>query len=173
MSLLPGVSEMMKESLENIVSGDFQRASQLLSDGKAAVREKIQEETSGKMKGIISKLKNSTPLNSEELDCVRLWIVGDAEGYTQMENNFNDWLKEFKRLEGVLTGYENRTLTPDELFKLQGILEDAVRVSADIANYLEKKERIQRFEQATLDQASIDKDILMSMLQGKLVSPDY
>jgi hypothetical protein len=61
------------------------------------------------------------------------------------------------------------------LLELKGILEDAVRVAHDIANYLEKQERVERFDAITSDQASWtreDRQRLAGLLLGKLESPN-
>ena len=89
-----------------------------------------------------------------------------------MENNFQDWLQEFKRLETVLKEYDNKECSPNDLFKLHGILQDAIRISYDIANFLDNKERITKFEKAASDVSNIDTDVLVRILTAKLQSPD-
>jgi hypothetical protein len=121
-------------------------------------------------------LQNDKQLVAEELELIKLWIIGDAESYIKMENNFQDWIEEFKRLEMVLIQYENKDCSIPDLFEIHGILEDAIRISYDIANYLEKKERIEKFLPKLSDTNTLsdkDRDILVSVLTGKLKSPDY
>jgi hypothetical protein len=101
-----------------------------------------------------------------------LWIVGDADAYTAMENDYQAWLAEYDRLIGVLASYQDKSLSAGEIMKLQGVLEDALRISADIGNYLEKKERIDKFHAAIGDQASLDRGVLRQILETKLNSPD-
>ncbi len=172
MDMMKGISHVMEKAKEEIFSGSFMKAAGVLSDSKLAVREELQGETAEKVRGIIAKLKGTEPLTSEDIAYIKLWIVGDAESYTKMENDFESWLSEFQRLKTVLSGYEERQLETSELFKLQGILEDAVRVASDIGNYLEKKERITKFEEAVKDPASLDRKILEHVLNMKLVSPE-
>lgn len=33
---------------------------------------------------------------------IERWIIGDAESYTRMENNFQDWLEEYRALISTL-----------------------------------------------------------------------
>jgi hypothetical protein len=172
MVFLKDCSKVMQEAKNNMSSADFKRIGKVISDIKSMTREQIQKTTSQKIKNVIQKLKENKPLTKEELNTIRLWIVGDADTYIKMENNFQDWLSEFKRLEGALVKYENKELSCDELFKLQGILEDALRVSSDIANFLEKKERVEKFEQASKDTASLDSEVLAKILAAKLDSPE-
>ena len=166
------ISEIMREAQENMSSGDFMRTREILSKVKGEIREAIQKLTSNMIMKIINKLEGGEPLTSEDLEYIRLWLVGDAESYTKMENNFNDWLNEFKRLQDVLNKYEDRELSLEELFKLQGIVEDAIRVSEDIKNFLEKKERIEKFEAAVKNSQNLDREVLAYILKHKLTSPE-
>lgn len=164
------ILRIMGDAQSSLTSEVYMRSHGLLSDGRQAVRERIQEMTIKRMRTVISKLDENKDLLADDLECVKLWIVGDAESYTRMENNFQDWISEFERLKGVLAKYTGSDLSADDLVKLQGVLEDALRVSADIANFLEKKERIKKFETATQDPASLDREILKKVLESKLSS---
>ncbi|UCC94744.1 MAG: hypothetical protein JSW40_08000 [Candidatus Omnitrophota bacterium] len=170
MNFLKDISKTMSEAQDKMTSESFMQVSVSLSHNKDDARETIQEVTSQSIKDVIGKLEKGSQLTAEELDCVRLWIIGDAEGYTEMENDFQEWLKEYRRLATVLAGYENRPIPTKELVKVHGVLEDAVRVSADIGNFLEKKERIKKFEDATRDFVSLDKEVLKHILESKLNS---
>jgi hypothetical protein len=111
-------------------------------------------------------------ISTEELELIKLWIVGDAESYTKMENNFQNWLQEFKRLETVLKEYDNIDCSLNDLFKLHGTLQDAIRISYDIANFLDNKERITKFEKAASNVSNLDTNLLVRILTAKLQSPD-
>lgn len=168
------VSKAMCDAVNNTTEGAFQGAGAILSESKRFVREELQAETASRIKDIINKLSDNSQISAEDIALIKLWIVGDAESYIQAENNLNDWLGEYKRLAGVLEGYENRACNTEDLFKLEGLLEDATRVSYDIANFLEKKNRINNFQLAVLD--GLDKeerDILVDVLKGKLTSKEY
>jgi len=172
MSFLDGVSRIMSQAEENMTSGSFLHTAVVLSENKDAAREKIQETTTEDIKNVIRKLKGDESLSQEDIEYMKLWIVGDAQSYTRMENNFNDWISEFKRLKGALKEYENRDLSREEFLNIQGILEDAARVAADIGNFLEKKERIKKFEEATQSPQSLDRNILVEVLEQKIKSPE-
>ncbi len=96
---------------------------------------------------------------------MKLWIVGDARSYAKMENNFNDWVNEFKRLKTVLAEYEDKDLSKVQLLNIRGVFEDAARAAADIGNLLEKKERIKKFEEATKSPQGLDREILVDVLE--------
>lgn len=168
------VTKTMTSAKEKMSDGAFQQAGSAFSKAKNMVREEVQKRTSSEIKKIINKLQSNENISVEETSLIQAWIVGDATGYTKMENNFQDWISEYERLEKLLADYENRELSHEDLLRLHGILEDATRVSYNIANFLEKKDRIKKFESAVGD--GLDKnerDILVKVLIGKLQSPDY
>ncbi len=168
------VTRTMANARSVMSEGAFQQAGTALSDAMNIVREAAQQKTSSELKEIIEKLQSGLPITTEEVALIKSWIVGDAISYTESENNFEDWLVEYERLEKSLADYENKNCSPEELIDLHGILEDASRISYDFANYLEKKARIRKFESAVA--SGLDKegrDILTEMLNEKLQSPDF
>jgi len=143
-----------------------------LAQLQSLVREEIQATTADDIAGIIKKLENQESLTPEENDLVGLWLVGDAEGYVKMEDDFGEWQEEVSRLSRVLESYEGRESSPQALVELHGLLEDAVRVIADISHFLEKKERLERFHAAINNTTPEDARFLASMLKAKLASAE-
>jgi len=172
MQILQGISQSMNRVAGSGASEDFSRVGLELAQLKGKVREELQAATALDLTRIIQKLEAQELLSPQEREVVSLWIVGDAEGYTKMENDFREWQEEFRRLSGVLERYEGQELSPPNLVELQGVLEDAVRVTADIANFLEKKERIERFQQDINNFTPEDAKFLISMLKSMLYSPE-
>ena len=166
------IIEVMKDAKAKSTSELFIKSHIRLSQTRQAAREEMQKATSEKIKAIISKMLGDSILSSQDIEYIRMWIVGDADGYTAMENDYESWLLEYDRLIQVLSSYSNKSCSSEELLKLQGILEDALRLAADIGNYLEKKERITKFETAISDQASLDKGVLRQILETKLSSSE-
>ncbi|MFQ5963461.1 MAG: hypothetical protein ACE5KZ_04165 [Candidatus Scalinduaceae bacterium] len=169
-----GVTKTMANARNSMSEGAFQQAGSALSAAKNIVREEMQKETSSRIEETINKLQSNRQIAAEEIALIKAWIVGDAEGYIKMENNFQDWGNEYERLEKLLKNYENKVCTAEDLLKLHGTLEDAVRVNHDIINFLEKQDRIKKFESAIAD--GLDKnerDTLVKVLMRKLQSPDY
>ena len=168
------VTKAMINAKEVMSDGVFQQVGSLLSDAKNIVREEAQKRTSLEIKEIINKLQSNAHISANEIAIIRAWIVGDAIGYTKMENSFQDWISEFERLTNALASYENKDCSWEDLLNLHGVLEDATRVTYDIAIFLEKSDRIKKFESAAGD--GLDKnerDMLVNILTGKLQSPDY
>lgn len=168
------VTKTMANARNVLSEGAFQQAGGVLSNAKNIVRETAQQKTAAEIKKIINKLISKDSITNDEVTLIKAWIIGDAIGYTKMENNFQDWLTEYERLEKSLMAYENKDCTPEELFKLHGILEDANRVSYDIAYFLENQDRIKKFETAIaggLDNNG--RELLAKTLMRKLESPEY
>jgi hypothetical protein len=168
------VIETMANARNTMTESAFQQAGSVLSEAKNYAREEAQQKSSEDVKLVIEKLHSGEPLAPQEIALIRAWIVGDAESYTKMENNYQDWLAEFDRLESVLAEYQERDGSPEELLKLQGILEDAVRVSYDIANFLEKQYRIGKFDSAVANELDErERSLLVDVLTHKLQSAAY
>lgn len=173
---LQGIAQIMENARTDMLDSIFQQAGTVLNENKNIVREQIQKATSEEIKGIISKLNANKELTSEDKDMIELWIIGDAESYTRMENNLQDWLEEYKRLENIIRNHEGKECTISDLVKLHGVMEDAIRVSYDIAYFLENKKRIERFESSVKNVTRLEKearDFLISILMEKLESSDY
>lgn len=169
---LRDIVDGMEQALRVRSDGAFRQAGGLLGEEKSALREQIQAQTGPEVAAIIRKLRAEQDLTAAELALVRLWVIGDAEGYVAAENDFGHWLEEYARLRDVLAGYAGRDLGAHDLVAVQGLLEDAVRVSFDIANFLEKKERIENFEATTRDPTRINRSVLAALLSRKLESED-
>lgn len=148
----------------------FRQAGGTINEQRMAAREQMQMKTAPQIAAIIKRLRADQDISPVELDVIRAWVIGDAEGYLHAENDFQHWLAEFRRLQGVLEEYVGRDCSVAELLEVQGILEDAQRVSLDIANYLEKRERVTNFESILADPAKINKPILADVLTRKLES---
>ncbi len=170
MDFLKGISQVMQEAEKSNSYEDYSRVESELVKSREKVAGQLKELTFNEIRTIIQKLEKEQPLTNEDLDYIRLWIVGDAEGYLRMENNCQTWLEEYRRLIGVLKDYESKKVSVPELLNLEGILEDAARTAADIAHFLEDKERVQRFEKAVGNLDSADRKFIAQMLKTELES---
>lgn len=172
MESLAGISRLISEAVSSASAGKFSQAGIELVDTRNQIREELQELTASAMQPIIKKLQDNEPLSLEEKNLIRLWIVGDAEAYNKMENDFRQWLEDFKRLGEVIGNQANLPASLPEMLNLYGSFEDAVRLAADIQFFLEEKERIGRFELAIQNLSEADAELLANILQEKLRSPE-
>jgi ribosome biogenesis SPOUT family RNA methylase Rps3 len=109
MELLQSISQAMEEARQKNSADAFSQLGYNLAKLKDQVREKIQEQTMGAINAIVRKLESNQPLTPEEKAFVRLWIVGDAEGYGRMEKTLKEWLTEYRRLVGLIKDYAQRS----------------------------------------------------------------
>jgi len=172
MQVLQGISQSMKSVSGSGSMDDFARVSSQLVQLKNKVREELQAATAENITKILKKLEKQELLTPEERNLVELWIVGDAEGYTKMENDFGKWQEEFRRLGDVLESYTGQTSSPQTLVEAHGVLEDAIRLTADISYFLEKKDRVERFNSAINNLTPDDAKFLAGMLRSMMSSKE-
>jgi hypothetical protein len=158
---------------KNNDAASYQRIASIFSECEIQLREYIQEITRGEISRIMQKLESQKEINREELRFIKLWIVGDAEYYTRMENNFNDWLLEVKRIVGEINKINAAEPDFEVASRLRAMLEDGKRVIYDIAFFLEKKEREAAFTEATLELDKEERDLLVKLLRSKLTSKEF
>jgi hypothetical protein len=143
-----------------------------LSDLETALREDMQARTKPQIDEIINKLKTNQALTTEDLQNMKLWIVGDSEHYARLENNYQDWMEELQRL---MTELQNAEVNNDieSGSRLRALLLDAIRVLGDIVFFLEQKERVANFDDSTREIDDSERDLLISILEGKARSTRF
>ena len=172
MEYLKGMSQAMKQAQADNTSESYGYVATELVKSKDAIRQAIEQATAEAIAAIIGKLENNQPLNDAEKQTVKLWVVGDAEGYVKMENNFQDWLEEYRRLMDVIADWEGKTGSVQELVEVHGVLEDAIKVADAVAHFLEDRERVARCETALSNLNAEDNKFIAGMLKSMLDSPD-
>jgi len=157
---------------KNTEEGYFNKVTaQLVSLGDY-LREQMQTETSEKISTIINKLKSNGEITDSDLMLIRLWIVGDAASYVQMENNYQEWLVELNRLFGVIEDLKLKDLSLENIYKLQGTVRDAIRVIGDIVFFKQQQDRISRYENASKNLNSENKLVIAKILKKQLESDE-
>jgi hypothetical protein len=152
--------------------GSFERLTPTLRDLSNGLRESYQAAFVGPVTTLITKLRSGVTPTKEELALAEAFMVGDAEAYVRVENDFQGWLAELGRLVKVLATL-GANLDPPRLLDALGEVEDARRVLGDICNYLEEKDRVARFRNTIaqgLDAGHAK--LLAELLRQKLVSAD-
>jgi hypothetical protein len=172
MEYLKGVSQAMKQAQADNSPESYGYVATQLVQSKNGIRQAIEQATAEAVAAIIGKLENAQPLTAAEKQTVKLWVVGDAEGYVKMENNFQDWLQEYRRLLDIIAGWEGKTGSVQELVEVHGVLEDAIKVADDLAHFLEDRERVARCDAALSNLNAEDNKFIAGMLKSMLNSPD-
>jgi len=164
-----GIDNLDLESLEAVKVPLKQLRSHLRESLQGNLREPVQE--------LVKKLKRNETLTGEDLQTIEKWLVGDAEYYTEIENNFQDWISECKRLITVLSGYSSEGYAEDEIsiFKLNAFLTDLEFTLSDVIRYVYSSNRIKRFKDS-VSQGNInseDKKALADLIKRQLDSPEF
>jgi len=150
--------------------GSFERLTPTLVDLTNGLREAYQAAFVGPVTALIAKLRAGATPTKDELALAEGFMVGDAEAYVRVENDFQGWLAELARLVKVLAELR-ANLDPPRLLDALGEVEDARRVVGDICNFLEEKERVERFRATTAQGLDAGRaGLLAKLLQQKLDS---
>jgi len=157
---------------ENKGEGYFNKVTASLVALGDHLREQMQAETSEKISMIINELKSDGEITDSDLMLIRLWIVGDAASYVQMENDYQKWLEELNRLFGVIEELKLQDLSLENMYKLQGTARDAIRVIGDIVFFKQQQERINKFENASKNLNSENKLVIAKILKKQLESEE-
>jgi signal transduction histidine kinase len=162
-----GLREASQSALAHESAEDFEAFERYLNEVEAFVRETQQSLWSNEARATIRRLEKGDPLNEPDMELIRAFLISDAQRYLAHENNYNDWLKELRRLVDDLCKRVN-TVGRETIADLRGVLKDAIRLVPDIRNYLDEKRRVEKFEQAleTLDKSS--RDMLVRVLREQL-----
>jgi hypothetical protein len=129
-----------------------------------------QSQLSGPVDEAIKSLSAGRALSPNAQAAVRAIIVGDAESYLEMENNFKDWIAELQRLEGEMHRLA-QSPSPQTVAQLRGVAKDAVRLLPNIRSYAEEKDRLDRFNAALANLDEANRELLVQLLREKLESP--
>jgi hypothetical protein len=153
-------------------SDSYRKVWESLRVAENDVRETIQAETAAQVTPIIQKLRSKTPtrLTGEELDLVRLWIIGDVEHYTLLENNYEDWTSELKRLMTEIKKVSSKPMGTKESFRAGALVRDATNVVRNVRDYLECKERLRRFEESAKNPTQESRLALAAIMENRLES---
>ena len=138
-----------RQALDSEDSLLFENFSQQIRELEEMTREAFQLKVWDDYKAILIKLENKETLTGDELEMLKLLIVGEARYYLKYENNLEDWRNELNRLSNEIEWLDIGGLDDiDSLLHLQALCRDARGVLPDITFYFAEKERLGRFEVA-------------------------
>lgn len=160
---------LTKSALSGGTAEKYETLEQHINRLDSALREFEQSQLKGDVDKAIRALAAGRPLSREEQAAVRAIIVGDAEAYLKMENNFKEWQTELKRLEGEMERLA-RSPNLDAVQELRGVVKDAVRLLPIIRSYAEEKDRLDRFNTAFAHLDDDNRELLVTLLREKLSS---
>ena len=124
---------------------------------------------------LLPKLKAGKSLSAAGLKTLELLIVGDAEYFLKYETEFDHWKDEIRQLVGevskVQSSMQNKDVDVDTLMHLRALCGEVRRILPAIVYYLDQKERVGKFQQAT--QGPIDAEasrVLAEIVEQMLIS---
>ncbi len=168
---IQGLKEAAGDALSNQSVDDFENFERYLNQVEGYVREVQQSLWADEARATVRRLERGEPLNENDQDLIRTFLISDAQAYLKLENNYHDWVRELER---IVESIETRVHTVDRqsIADLRGVLKDAIRLVPDIRNYLDEQRRVEKFEQSL---QSMDKDarqMLLRLLKEQLRSGD-
>jgi cell fate (sporulation/competence/biofilm development) regulator YlbF (YheA/YmcA/DUF963 family) len=166
--------DTMHKAAEHAVTHEsldaFEVFEKQLNELQAVVRELQQTMWKTEARAVIKRLESDQPLTETDMDVIRTFLISDAEHYLARENNYEDWLAELRRLMRDITQRATE-VNRDTVGELRGVLKDAIRLVPAIRNYLEEKQRVERFEAAMKTVDSVSRDLLVKVLAEQIQSP--
>jgi hypothetical protein len=142
-----------------------------VSQVESYVRELQQSMWASEATQTIRKLEKGETLDECDQDLLRVFLISDAEHYLSVENNFNEWLTELRRLANDLAR-RAQTVDRHTIAELRGVLKDAMRLVPDIRNFLDEQQRVVRFKQAMTNLDDQSRKLLVKLLKEQLHSPN-
>ncbi|OGS13564.1 MAG: hypothetical protein A2234_01455 [Elusimicrobia bacterium RIFOXYA2_FULL_58_8] len=136
----------------------------------AALREEVQKSTLEPVKIIISKLEKNTPLTPDDMQFIRLWLVGDAEAYAARENDFSGWITELTRLMTTIAQTAPQATDVRANMAVQGTVTDALGLIPNMQKFMEALDRVKRFENSTRTMDAGTMLAVKNLLEGKIKS---
>jgi len=171
------LNENLERGLKNKDIEALEEAEIPLRQLQDHVRESIQAGLRESAEHLYKKLKRGEDLTPDDMNTLEKWVVGEAEYYVEIENNYNDWINECERLRNILTAYTSPGMNEDEiqLFKLNAFLTDLQFTLRDVKRYSESANRVKRFRENAMSGNidNNDKKRLADLIGKQLVSEEF
>jgi len=151
------------------------------SEGYEGLNEQLEEletlakknfETHADYKALLSKLEQGASLTPDELNTLKLLLVGDADYYLKYDDDFDRSESELKKIVDEIRKLPLSDLDVDGLMHLRVLCREACSVARPTAFYLEQKERVGKFEQATRDGIDRESGKFLANLIKSMMSLD-
>lgn len=148
---------------------EFSEFEKYVSEVAGFVRETQQSMWADEAKAAIKTLERGGRPTPADNDVIRAFLISDAEGYLAHENNYGDWKRELQRLADDLVRRADM-VDRSTIGDLRGVLQDAIRLVPDIRNYLEERQRVQKFESALNSLDDQSRKMLANLMREQLRS---
>lgn len=170
-SAIEKLVQVSEQGFSNQNAGQFQQVDMLINQLQNQAREQFQADAIAQYGSVLRKLDAGAPLTDEEQAALEMLVVGRAKYYLKEETDFNSWIDELRRLISEIDHLRaNGEQSLETLMELEALCIDAGRVVADIAFYLEEKERYQRFQESTREIDLAESAMLANIIRSFLSS---
>ncbi len=171
------VSAKLKEALE-VADQSFKAESsegyevlnEQLEELESLARESFQGHTD--YKSLLNKLEKGSPLSPDELNTLKLLIVGDAEYYLKYDDDFDRCKSEAGKIVDEIRRLQSSSLDIDALMHLRVLCREATSALVPTSYYLEQKERVRKFEEATREPIDRESGRMLADMIRHMTSPD-
>ena len=153
-------------------AGAYAKLAGILTTLEAVLREHVQRSTVESVRKIIDRLDSGADLSDEDMKLVELWIVGDAQAYSDAENDVREWQADIERILGDMQVLAEKRVTPWEASHMRGLIRDAIRSAWDLDYYFEHQQRIDSFKTTTEKLDDAERKFLARLLEKKLGSSE-
>jgi len=167
------INQSFNEANRKRDNASYSKLSVMLSEFEDGLREFIQQSTKDKIQLVIKKLQSGQNLNEDDLSVARLWLVGDAEYYANVESDVSQWSTELNRLVTKINELKQSKLDVHNASTLRAILLDAMRTAASISFFLQQKERVEKFTSTIRELDDEERTMMTQILVSKLKSEKY
>jgi hypothetical protein len=123
-------------------------------------------------RGLARKLRAGETLSPEEINTVRLLLVGDADYYLKYDEEFERCRDEVQKIVGEIERFKGGELGVDGLMHVSTLCREASNLLALAQHYLEARERVRRFETTTA--GGLDRQTglaLAGIIEGMFTGP--
>lgn len=122
--------------------------------------------------GLVRKLRAGESLSPEEMQTVRLLLVGDADYYLKYDEEFERCRDEVKKIVGEIERFKSGELGVDGLMHVSTLCREASNLLALAQHYLEARDRVRQFETTTA--GGLDRDMgrtIAGIIEGMFTGP--
>lgn len=158
----------VKQAMEEQSASAYERVDAIIQELDVVLRESMQKSTANEMKRIIQVLRAGKEVGPQDKDLIRLWVIGDAESYAQMENSAEEWRSELVQVMSNIDTFAGKDLDAKGIVRLRALLQDANQTLSDIFYFTEQKERVGRFVDSVREIDAEERELLANILEQKL-----
>ena len=171
--LLTQMKEAYDKALQEGNEEVYLKLSMTLDKLNKELREYATKSTVPAMKEVLEKIKDEQKLSEEDIAHLKLWIVGEAEHYIEIEKNFDNWNADLQA--AVAKIGESWTEDPgvEKIMELRTLTKDTSKLVSNIANYLKQKESVEKFKVAIQNIGETERMVLRSLLEQKISSSSF